>query len=1178
MVSSETHYLYQELQDHFAKDPTFFEFIQKSSLDGLWYWDLENPEHEWMSPEFWTTLGYDPLTQPHSPEAWQKRMHPEDQQRALDNVKAHCEDPDIPYDQHVRYRHADGSTVWIRCRGLALRNESGQAIRMLGAHTNITALKTAEVALAEKEALWRLAMEGSGVGVWSWDLNHDQVVYSEEWQRMLKCQTIENSPAELMARIHPEDLRDCQKSLQGLSEGKGKTCLKQHRMRCDDGSDLWVQTHAKVYQTDQSGKVQRIVGTQIDISHIKETEITQQSLLKALEERSLLLNTNNEMTRTGWWTVDLATEKVIWSEITREIHEVDETFVPRLEDGISFYKEGDSRERIQRDLDTAITSGSTFKGEYQLVTAKGREIWVQSLGKAEYNAAGEVVRLLGCFQDITERKAQELSLQRMLKALRHKTLLLESSNQLTSTGWWTYNLLNQKIEWSEMARKIYEVGDDFQPNATSALRFYKHPETQAQLEQAFQIAQENQSTVEQVYEIISATGTPKWVHLMGQVEFEAGQAVRLFGAIQDITTQKMAEQTLIEARQKAEAANEAKDNFLANMSHEMRTPLNGIIGFMELLLRTPLNDVQQSYLQAASYSARSLTTVINSILDFSKLEHGEIELQEEKVLLSAWIQQMADGALVRIHQKELEFLLKIDPELPDCIWADPMRLNQVVEHLLDNAIKFTERGEIELSIRWINDNPQTYLRIAVRDTGVGIDAQNLALIFESFSQVDISSTRKFGGLGLGLSVVQRLLKLMGCELCVESSPEEGALFWFNLPVKSENLPRETQSLGISPHLKRVLVIDDNSNNRRILEDMLKLEHMTVDSAANGFSGLQKLLENTYDFVIVDYHMPLMDGLEVIQKIRQEMQYSASKLPLLLLHSSTDHSRIKAASQQFQINFEEMKPITLGRLRYLLRQVQPLAIPPAPRPVAPPVLKPFHILVVDDNDVNLILAENLVKAVFPEARIATAMNGEEAILAHQRLLPDLILMDVQMPVKNGYEATRTIRTYDTEVPIIALTAGTQAGDRERCLDAGMNDYLSKPVMFEQFRHILLQYTSDREIKTLAHVNTLLLHERVQKLQLNLAQVQQEVCHNLSQQIQQAQQALEQQDKEGLNAIGKRMRGSALYLYFERMAALAETLEQLTFEHFNTAAALLEAMQTELKTLQSLELALPSEQRT
>lgn len=1178
MTSKATHYLYQELQDHFAKDPTFFAFIQKSSLDGLWYWDLENPEHEWMSPEFWTTLGYDPSTQPHSPEAWQELIHPEDQKLALDNFKAHCENPDIPYDQHVRYRHADGSTVWIRCRGLALRNEAGQAIRMLGAHTNITALKTAEIALAEKDELWRLAMEGSGVGVWSWDLNTDQVVYSEEWQRMLKCQTVENNPSALISRIHPEDVAACQENLQSLSEGRQQTCLKQHRIRREDGSYLWVQTHAKVSQTDPQGKVQRIVGTQIDISHIKETEITQQALLKTLEERSLLLSTNNEMTRTGWWTVDLATEEVTWSEITREIHEVDENFVPRLEDGISFYKEGDSRDRIQSDVDTAITSGSTFKGEYQLVTAKGREIWVQSLGRAEYNAAGEVIRLLGCFQDITERKAQELSLQRMLKALRHKTLLLESSNQLTHTGWWTYNLINQQVEWSEMARKIYEVGADFQPNATSALRFYKQPETREQLQQAFKIAQENHSTVEHIYEIISATGTPKWVHLIGQVEFEAGQAVRLFGAIQDITAQKTAEQTLIDARQKAEAANEAKDNFLANMSHEMRTPLNGVIGFMELLLRTPLNEVQQSYLQAASYSARSLTTVINSILDFSKLEHGEIELQEEKVLLSAWIQQVADATLVRIHQKELEFLLNIDPDLPDYIWTDPLRLNQVVEHLLDNAIKFTEHGEIELSIRWVKEGAHTYLRIAVRDTGVGIDAQNLALIFESFSQVDISSTRKFGGLGLGLSVVQRLLKLMGCELCVESSSEDGSLFWFNLPVKSENLPQEAQNLGISSHLKRVLVIDDNANNRRILEDMLKLEQIAVDSAANGFSGLQKILENTYDFVIVDYHMPLMDGLEVIQKIRQEMQYSASKLPLLLLHSSTDQSRIKAACQQFQVNFEEMKPITLERLRYLLRQVQPFAIHLSPPSAAPPIIKPLNILVVDDNDVNLILAENLVKAVFPEARITTAMNGEEAVLAHQRLLPDLILMDVQMPVKNGYEATRTIRTYDTEVPIIALTAGTQTGERERCLDAGMNEYLSKPVMFEQFRHVLLQHASGREIKALAHVNKTLLHERVQKLQLNLAQVKQEVCHNLSQQIQHAQQALEQQDRETLNATAKRIRGSALYLYFERMAALAETLEQLKFKHFNAAPALLQAMQTELETLQSIELTLPSEQRS
>lgn len=1174
------HYLHAELMHEIQHNTTFFDFIQQSSLDGLWYWDLENPDNEWMSPEFWTTLGYDPATQPHSPEAWQNLIHPEDKQAALQQFEAHCKDPQHPYDQHVRYRHANGSTVWIRCRGLALRDQTGKPIRMLGAHTNITALKETELALQSREQLWNQAIENSGIGIWSWDLEEQTVFYADEWKRMFGYDKQEprSDMSTFISHIHPEDLPGCQDNLQRLCTGQAELCQKQHRMRNHEGEYIWVQTQAKATRKDANGNALHIVGTQIDISQLKRIELAQKETLRALEQRTLLLNASNEMSNTGWWSLDLETEAIYWSDITRNIHEVDEDFEPDLSTGLNFYKPGENRERIQADLEQAIANQSTLDGEYQMITARGREIWVRSIGKAEYDEAGKMIRMLGCFQDITARKKQELATQELLQELQRKTSLLETSNRLTQTGWWIYDFTTEKVEWPESIRKIYEVDSQVEPTPELIRSFYKDQATESRVLEHFNQASQDHSAIDITYEIRTAKGHLKWVHLVGQFELQNGIPVKLFGALQDITEQKLIEQRLIESKQKAEAANEAKDNFLANMSHEMRTPLNGITGFIELMMRTPLNTLQQSYIQAASYSTRHLTSVINGILDFSRLERGELTINEEKVLLSGWIHHLTDSVFVRMDEKKLEFLLQIASDLPGYIWTDPVRLSQVLENLLDNAIKFTEKGEVELSIRHFSDQDQDYIRFSVRDTGTGIAKDYQELIFEYFSQVDISSTRKFGGLGLGLTLAQRLLRLMGSELCFESDENEGSLFWFNLPVKVEGTYHQGSPPSLD-HLKRVLVIDDNASNRKILHDMMRLDNIEVDTASNGFIGLQCLLDNTYDFAIVDYHMPLMDGLEVIQKIRQEIGLNAADLPILLLHSSADHHRIKPACQQFDVNYDEMKPITLDRLRHILGK--PAALPSVKKMITPspaaedekrqPPLHPLNILVVDDNNVNLVLAENLVKVVFPAAKITTAHNGEEAVMAYQRYLPDLILMDIQMPVQNGYEATKKIRALGAKLPIIALTAGTQEGEKERCLTAGMNDYLSKPVVFKHFKDMLLRHTANlRNVEQLPHVNKQILHQRTAQLNLNISQIQAEICQDLAVQLENIEQFLKTKDAFGWQNTAKRIRGSALYLCFERMAALATSLEAVDLQHLDQATYLLEALHTELQTVQRLTL--------
>jgi len=799
--------------------------------------------------------------------------------------------------------------------------------------------------------------------------------------------------------------------------------------------------------------VAAVVTTVFVYIQLKSDLIRRDKLEKDLSYTKEMLEETSSVAQVGGWEANRETGKLFWSQCTREIHKVKHNFQPTFENALEFYQ-GKSGEKIKDLFNNAIQQGIAFDEELQLLRNDGVAIWVRIKGIPEFEG-GTCKRVFGTIQDIDALKKMFLEVTRKEAIMQSfatdvpvpLAMFDKDLNYVAVSSRWReefsmnnvdligHNLLTISPNIPEERKEIYK-------NALLGKTYVNGD---------FPLKVEGKEEI-QHYDL-----------KVGPWYLAKDEVGGIIISVQNITQAVKINEELKNAKETADIASKAKSEFLANMSHEIRTPLNGVIGFSDLLLRTPLNEIQTQYLNYINESGENLLNIINDILDFSKIESGKLELLIEPYDVYDMVSQVINVILYQSQKKNIELLLNIEPGLPKTLFLDGARLKQILINLLGNAVKFTKEGEIELKVEKLNiDDQNIKLRFSVRDTGIGIPQDKQKYIFNAFTQENSSISKQYGGTGLGLTISNNILGYMRSHLSLISTPEKGSVFFFDIEVPYETSVIKDDNKLLS--IKRVLIVDDNEANRIILKHMLAFKNVESVLAASGTEALEMLLKGErFDVILMDYHMPLISGLDTIDKIKELFSQRNEVSPLVILHTSSEEHDVINSFRKEDNSYFLMKPIKSEELYKTLNRVEKnnFKDESVVKDTAADKGSDFQemdVLLVDDNPVNMVLNNRMMKAISSRFDLTEAVNGLEALEQCRIKQFSIILMDVQMPVMDGMEATKQIRLlpgYET-VPIIGVTAGNVLGEKEKCLASGMDDFLPKPLKQNDLEAMLKKY--------------------------------------------------------------------------------------------------------------------------
>ncbi len=940
-------------------------------------------------------------------------------------------------------RHRDGSRIYVDLSAAPLRDEHGNVIGATSIARDVTDQHRLELHLEQSEARFRETFDEAPIGI-------ALVGPNGRWLEVNRalCEIVGYTEAEMLERTfqdisHPDDLPADLARLSQVLTGEIRTYQMEKRYFHKDGHAIWAKLSVALVR-DERGTPLHFVSHIEDITRAKAAE-------SALREGRRLLDESQSVAGVGSWTWNLENGEPAWSVQQYLLHGVNPlSDAPPLDDFLKLVHP-DDRERVRTKIFDIVAKREPFVDEYRVALSGSR---VRTLSvRGDYLAADPSVglppRIAGTAQDVTAERAARI--EREETEYRQSVLL--SSLPDTMVVLYDQELRCRFVQGALMK----ELGADRDAFEGKLLSELVTPARLESLEPAIQRAFGGESGS---LEYTAGDGRHYSVDI-APYRSEDRSITGAFSVWRDISQRRRMDDELRASREKALEASRLKSEFVANMSHEIRTPLNGVVSMAELLLDTPLNGEQSQYAQVAMTSAEALMRVINDILDFSKIEAGKLEIVREDFSLHAAVDDVAEIVGVKAAERGLALEVSVDPEVAPVINGDGNRVRQVLMNLLSNAVKFTSEGEVTVTVG-LADGPgsEELVRFEVADTGIGIDTEKLATLFASFSQADATTTRRYGGTGLGLCISKQLVELMGGEIGCSSQRGVGSRFWFTVPYEA-GLGLEADRLGNDLTGARVLIVDGEAADRETFTGTLATWGITPDSAADGAAALRLLRAaadagRPFETALIAARLPDTDGMALVREIADVPALRSTRL-MMIVSSPVEAAAADAAG----INGQVAKPIRPSRLyNQLLTTLHRTGKPAIAATASAPSVgivpgDGCRVLVVEDNEINQFAAIRLLRSF--GLVVDVAANGREAITMTGNAEYSAVFMDCQMPDVDGYTATRVIRRREERsgrhTPIIALTAHALDGDREKCLAAGMDDYLSKPLRRHTIRDVL-----------------------------------------------------------------------------------------------------------------------------